>query len=405
MKALRKLLDRLEPTFVKGGKLERFYSLYEAIDTFLYTPADVTQGPTHVRDGIDLKRVMVLVVVALLPCVYVAIINTGFQANQAIAEMGVDSVAGWRGDTMKSLGLNHDPDSFLANLVYGALFFLPLYIFSMAVGGICEVLFCIIRGHEVTEGFLVTGLLFPLTLPPTIPLWQVAIGVAFGVILGKEVFGGTGRNFMNPALTGRAFLYFAHADTMTGNSIWTAVDGFSGATPLGALAAADVEVGMQAIDVTWSQAFLGTMPGSLGETSVLACLLGCVFLLATGIASWRIMLSMLLGALGLSSLLYAVGSDSNPMFLMPPHWHLVTGGFAFGLVFMATDPVSATVTRTGMWIYGALIGVMTILIRVVNPAFPEGVMLAILFGNVFAPVIDAFVVQAHVKRRLSRHAT
>lgn len=306
---------------------------------------------------------------------------------------------------MKSLGLNHDPDSFLANLVYGALFFLPLYIFSMAVGGICEVLFCIIRGHEVTEGFLVTGLLFPLTLPPTIPLWQVAIGVAFGVILGKEVFGGTGRNFMNPALTGRAFLYFAHADTMTGNSIWTAVDGFSGATPLGALAAADVEVGMQAIDVTWSQAFLGTMPGSLGETSVLACLLGCVFLLATGIASWRIMLSMLLGALGLSSLLYAVGSDSNPMFLMPPHWHLVTGGFAFGLVFMATDPVSATVTRTGMWIYGALIGVMTILIRVVNPAFPEGVMLAILFGNVFAPVIDAFVVQAHVKRRLSRHAT
>ena len=405
MKALRKLLDRLEPSFEKGGKLERFYSLYEALDTFLYTPADVTQGPTHVRDGIDLKRVMVLVVVALLPCVYVAILNTGFQANQAIAEMGLDSVAGWRGETMKSLGLNHDPDSFLANLVYGTLFFLPLYIFSMAVGGICEVFFCIVRGHEVTEGFLVTGLLFPLTLPPTIPLWQVAIGVAFGVIFGKEVFGGTGRNFMNPALTGRAFLYFAHANSMSGNSVWTAADGFSGATPLGALAATDVQTGMNAIEVTWSEAFLGTMSGSLGETSTLACLLGAIFLLLTGIASWRIMLSMLLGALGFSSLLYVIGSDSNPMFLMPPHWHLVTGGLAFGLVFMATDPVSATVTRTGMWIYGALIGFMTILIRVVNPAFPEGVMLAILFGNVFAPVIDTFVVQANMKRRSARHAT
>ncbi len=264
-----------------------------------------------------------------------------------------------------------------------------------------------VRGHEINEGFLVTGLLFPLTLPPTIPLWQVALGISFGVVIGKEIFGGTGRNFLNPALTARAFLYFAYPAQSTGEGIWTAahVDGFSGATSLGVMATANINEGIQALNVSWLQAFLGTTPGSMGETSELACILGAVILIATGIASWRIMSGMLIGAVGLSSLLYfVVGSQTNPMFLVPPWYHLVIGSFAFGLVFMATDPVSASMTETGKWWFGGLIGVMTILVRVVNPAFPEGVMLAILFGNVFAPLIDYFVVQANIKRRLARNA-
>jgi Na+-transporting NADH:ubiquinone oxidoreductase subunit B len=247
-------------------------------------------------------------------------------------------------------------------------------------------------------------LLFPLTLPPTIPLWQVVLGISFGVVIGKEVFGGTGKNFLNPALTARAFLYFAYPGQITGDTVWTAADGFSGATPLGALAAASPMQGMSVVKESFGQAFFGNMQGSMGETSTLACLLGAAILIAVGIGSWKIMLGVTAGAVGLSTVFWMIGSDSNALFALAPHWHLVVGGFAFGTVFMATDPVSAAMTDTGQWIYGILIGVMTILIRVINPAFPEGIMLAILFGNTMAPLIDYYVIQANVKRRKARYA-
>ena len=405
MKPLRKLLDRMHPSFTKGGRYEKMYPLYEAADTFLYTPGEVTPGPSHVRDGIDLKRMMSLVVAALVPCVLMALYNTGYQANLAIASSDAINVfSGWRGSIYTALGFTYDPAGVIGNFVHGALYFLPVYIVTMTVGGICEVIFSIVRKHEVNEGFLVSGLLFPLTLPPTIPLWQVGVGIAFGVVIGKEVFGGTGKNFLNPALTARAFLYFAYPAQISGNFVWTAADGFSGATPLGALAAAPVAEGMKSItDVTFLQAFFGQMQGSMGETSTLACLIGAAFLIATGVGSWQIMVATVLGGVGMASVFYLFGSDSNPMFAMPPLWHLVVGGFAFGTVFMATDPVSAANTNLGKWIYGILIGVMTILIRVINPAYPEGIMLAILFGNVMAPLIDYYVVEANIKRRLARN--
>jgi len=402
MKPVRRLLDALRPTFDEGGKLERLYPLFEVADTFLYTPGDVTSGPSHVRDGMDLKRMMITVVVALLPCIVMAMVNTGYQANHAMADLGIAAAPGWRGVVMAWVG--YSPESLLSNLVHGALYFIPVFLVCNIVGGAWEVLFGCVRGHEINEGFLVTGMLFPLTLPPTIPLWQVAIGISFAVVFAKEVFGGTGRNFLNPALTARAFLYFAYPAQMTGDAVWTAVDGFSGATPLGQLASASVDAGMNAIHVSWSQAFFGTMQGSMGETSTLACLIGAAILIITGVGSWKIMAAVLGGAFTLSTFLWAVGSSTNAMFLMPPWWHLVLGGFAFGLVFMATDPVSAAMTDTGKWFYGALIGMMTILIRVVNPAYPEGIMLAILFGNVFATLIDHMVLQANIKRRAARNA-
>jgi len=402
MKPFRKMLDRLRPAFEEGGKLNKLYPLYEALDTFLYTPGEVTKTASHVRDSLDLKRMMILVVVALTPCIFMAMYNTGYQANLAIeSSTEVTALAGWRSSIMNGIG--YSPNNFLSCLIHGALFFIPVYVVCMAVGGAWEVLFAIVRKHEVNEGFLVTGMLFPLTLPPTIPLWQVALGISFGIVIGKEIFGGTGKNFLNPALTARAFLYFSHAQDMTGPRVWTAADGFSGATPLGEMATAEVAAGTEAISVTWSQAFLGSMQGSMGETSTLACLIGAAILIGTGIGSWKIMAGVTAGAVGLSSLFWAVGSDSNPMFALGPHWHLVIGGFAFGTVFMATDPVSASMTNAGKWIYGVLIGVMTILIRVINPAFPEGIMLAILFGNVMAPVIDYYVIQANVKRRAARY--
>jgi Na+-transporting NADH:ubiquinone oxidoreductase subunit B len=395
----------MHPLFDKGGKFEKLYPLYEGLDTFLYTPSEVTPGASHVRDSLDLKRMMIMVVVALTPCVFMAMYNTGAQANSAMAAISVESADGWRGAVINSLGIGYDPGSLFANLIHGALYFIPIYIVCMTVGGIWETIFSIVRGHEINEGFLVTGLLFPLTLPPTIPLWQVALGISFGVVIGKEVFGGTGKNFLNPALTARAFLYFAYPAQITGDAIWTAVDGFSSATPLGALAAANVAEGMAAINVTWSQAFFGSMQGSMGETSTFACIIGAAILIATGIGSWRIMAGVLIGGMGLATCLWSASSETtNSMFLLPPHWHLVLGGYAFGLVFMATDPVSASMTNTGKWFYGILIGVMTMLIRVVNPAFPEGIMLAILFGNVFAPLIDHVVISANIKRRLARNA-
>ncbi len=440
MKFLRDTLDKFHPVFDKGGKLEKLYPLYEAADTFLYTPGLVAKGVTHVRDSLDLKRMMTMVVVALIPCVLMAFWNTGYQANLAISkitEAGLEPAFDWHQTIQAGLGLGHDPGSFLDNFVYGGIFFLPVYIVCLAAGGACEALFSMVRGHEINEGFLVTSLLFPLTLPPGIPLWQVAIGIMFGVVVGKEIFGGTGRNFLNPALTARAFLYFAYAGQISGDKVWTAaqiasengVDGYSGATALGQLAAATPAVmskrgydtpidalsdiatsasvaseAVQSASITWWNSFLGVIPGSMGETSVLACLIGAAILIATGIGSWRIMAGVCIGALVFSSLLYVIPGETNPMFDVPPWWHFVIGGLAFGTVFMATDPVSASMTETGKWFYGGLIGAMTILIRAINPAFPEGIMLAILFGNVFAPLIDYFVVQANVKRRAARYA-
>ena len=401
MKFLRNFLDGLHPHFSKGGKFSKLYPLYEAADTFLYSPGHVTEGHTHVRDGLDQKRLMITVGVALGPCVLMALYNTGYQANLAMAEMGIGQAPGWRGLVMQFLGMDYDSQNLLSNILHGSLYFVPVFLVCNIVGGLWEVLFASVRGHEINEGFLVTGLLFPLTLPATIPLWQVALGISFGVVIGKEIFGGTGKNFLNPALTARAFVFFAYPAQMSGDAIWTAVDGFSGATPLGLVAAE----GMDALTatITWNQAFVGQIQGSMGETSTIACLLGAAFLLYTGIGSWRIMLSVLIGAVLTSSLLYFAGSETNPMFQMDPAWHMVLGGFAFGLVFMATDPVSASMTQTGQWFYGFLIGFMVILIRVINPAFPEGMMLSILFGNVFAPVIDYVVVQASIKRRRSRN--
>jgi Na+-transporting NADH:ubiquinone oxidoreductase subunit B len=402
MKGLRKLFDQVEPHFHKGGALEKLFPVYEMVDTFLFTPDSVNEGPTHVRDGIDLKRMMTIVVVALIPCIFMAFWNTGYQANLAIDKLGLESADGWRGVVIDVLEIGYDPGSFWANIFHGGLYFLPIYIVCMMAGGFWEALFSIVRKHEINEGFLVTGMLFPLILPPTIPLWQVAIGISFGVVLGKEVFGGTGKNFLNPALTARAFLYFAYPAEISGDAVWTAADGYTSATPLGLVPA----MGMQALgeSMTWMQAFLGTIPGSMGETSALACLLGAGVLILTRVGSWRIMLGLLIGTLGFSELLCWIGSDTNLMFGMSAKWHLVLGGFAFGAVFMATDPVSAAMTDAGKWVYGLLIGLMTVLIRVINPAFPEGVMLAILFGNVFAPVIDHFVIQANIKRRLVRTA-
>jgi len=408
MKFLRRFLDNLHPKFAKGGKYEKFYPLYEALDTFLYTPGEVTGNASHVRDGMDLKRIMTTVIVALLPCIAMAFWNTGYQANLSLSEMPLaDAVAnqGWRGTVMETLGVPFNPHSFWSNVFLGGLYFLPAYLVTMAVGGTWEVIFSIVRRHEVNEGFLVTGMLFPLTLPPAIPLWEAAIAISFGVVIGKEIFGGTGRNFLNPALTARAFLYFGWAQEMTGN-VWTAVDGASGATALTALGSAPGPAGMEAVTslgITWWDSFIGVIPGSMGETSTLACLIGAAILILTGIGSWRIMAGVTIGAMCLSTWLWAVGSDTNAAFALPPYWHLVVGGFAFGTVFMATDPVSAAMTEPGKWFYGILIGAMTILIRVVNGAFPEGIMLAILFGNVFAPVIDYCVVQLNIKRRMARN--
>lgn len=410
---LRRLLDRFHPLFDQGGKLERLYPLYEAMDTFLYTPGEVTRSDAHVRDALDLKRMMSTVIVALIPCIFMAFWNTGYQANWAMQQMGVESAEGWRGLVMSQLQLGYSPSDFLSCLVHGGLYFLPAYIVTMAIGGTWELIFSLVRKHEINEGFLVTGMLFPLTLPPTIPLWQVALGISFGIVIGKEIFGGTGKNFLNPALTARAFLYFAYPAQISGDAVWVALDGYTGATSLGRMAIADPATGLQALvspdggatPITWTSAFLGTISGSMGETSTLACMIGAAILIGMGIGSWRIMAGVLAGGMVLSTLLFLVPSETNAMFNVPPWWHLVIGGYAFGLVFMATDPVSASMTNTGKWVYGVLIGVMTILIRVVNPAFPEGIMLAILFGNVFAPTIDYFVVQANVKRRMARYAT
>ena len=398
---LRRTLDNVEPLFTNGGKLERFYVLYEMVDTLFYSPPNTTVGAPHIRDALDLKRVMGYVWMATFPVMFMACFNTGLQANLAMAGMGLDAVDGLRGWFVGPFG--YDPDSFISNFFHGLSYFLPIYMTTFIVGGIAEAAFSLVRGHEINEGFFVTSILFALTLPPDIPLWMVGLGITFGIVIGKEVFGGTGKNFLNPALVGRAFLFFAYPAHMSGDAVWTAVDGFTGATPLGKAAEGGVNLIINS-NVTWMDSFLGLIPGSLGETSTLAIFIGGAVLLISKIASWRIVAGVMIGLIATTLLFNLIGSDTNPMFSMPWYWHLVVGGFAFGMIFMATDPVTASMTNLGRWYYGALIGFMAILIRVVNPAFPEGMMLAILFANIFAPLIDHFVVQSNVKRRLKRQA-
>lgn len=395
---LRKQLDKIEPHFHPGGKWQKWFALFEAVDTGLFKPGSVTKSAAHVRDNIDLKRVMITVWLAAFPAMFFGMWNVGFQANTIIADMGMTGQEGWRGAIIAMLG-GYDATSIWDNIIHGAVYFVPIYMVTFIAGGFWEVLFASVRGHEVNEGFFVTSILFALCCPPDLPLWMVAVGISFGIVIGKEVFGGTGKNFLNPALTGRAFLFFAYPAYMSGDAVWTAVDGYTGATMLSVAAtegaAALAQVG------SWWDAFLGRIPGSIGETSTLGILMGAVLLLLTRIASWRIILGTLVGSAALSMLFNALES-TNPMFALPFYWHWVIGGFAFGAVFMATDPVSASMTEAGKFWYGFLIGIMVILIRVVNPAYPEGMMLAILFANLFAPLIDHVVVQANINRRLAR---
>lgn len=386
MKALRNLLDSIKPNFEKGGKLEALHPAYDAFETFLFTPGHTADTGAHIRDAIDLKRTMITVVIAMVPALMFGIWNVGYQH---FAALGLES-------------------THMENVIYGLFRVIPLIVVSYAVGLGIEFGFAIWRGHQVNEGYLVTGMLIPLIMPPAIPLWMVAASVIFAVVIGKEVFGGTGMNILNPALTARAFLFFAYPAYMSGDAVWidtaskagqSLVDGYSGATALGQLA---LEGGLSETHISYSNMdmFLGFIPGSVGETSTLAILAGALILLYTGIGSWKIMFSSVVGALVMGLLFNLWGANA---FMQIPAWqHLIMGGFAFGVVFMATDPVSAAQTETGKYVYGFLIGFFAIMFRVFNPAYPEGIMLSILLMNVFAPVIDHYVVQANIKRRLKR---
>jgi Na+-transporting NADH:ubiquinone oxidoreductase subunit B len=387
LKPLRKLLSDIKPNFEKGGKLEKFYPAFDAFETFLFVPNHTTPNKgTHVRDSIDLKRTMILVVLSLIPCLLFGMWNVGYQHHLA-------------------LGITNS--TLMENFIFGAIQVLPIVIVSYGAGLSAEFIFAIIRKHTINEGFLVTGMLIPLIMPVDVPLWMVAVSTIFAVIIGKEAFGGTGMNILNPALTARAFLFFAYPTKMSGDQVWintsvdegqTLVDGYSGATPLGNAAA---NLADKIPDIT--QSFIGTIPGSIGETSTIACLIGAAILLYTGIGSWKIMFSVFTGGF-LMALIFNLFGLNTLMQITPQH-HLVLGGFAFGAIFMATDPVSAAQTNTGKYIYGFLIGLLAILFRVFNPAYPEGMMLAILFMNIMAPLIDHYVVAANINRRLKRVQT
>jgi Na+-transporting NADH:ubiquinone oxidoreductase subunit B len=409
MKGLREYIDHLEPHFEKGGKYEKWYALYEAVTTIFYTPGHVTKNASHVRDNIDLKRIMIFVWACTFPAMFWGMYNIGYQTVGAMDVTGVTALEGLRGWVMDLMGIEYSKDIFNSMFI-GALYFVPIYATAFIVGGFWEVVFASVRGHEINEGFFVTSILFALILPPEIPLWQAALGISFGVVIAKEVFGGTGKNFLNPALAGRAFLFFAYPGDMSGE-VWNVVDGFSGATPLAAAAVGDMKdvFALSFFDSLgnsqWLASFYGLVPGSIGEVSTLMIFIGGFLLMYLNIASWRIVAGVF-GAMVITSLLFnTIGSSTNSMFAMPWYWHMVTGGFAFGMMFMATDPVSASLTNKGKFYFGALVGVMCVLIRVINPAYPEGMMLAILFANLFAPLIDHFVVQANIKRRAKRYVS
>jgi len=405
MKFIRKKLDDVAPLFEHDGKFSKLHPLYEAQDTILFTPGLVTKGASHVRDALDQKRMMIMVVIALFPCVLMAMYNTGYGALSAIGSGAATALQDdWHTTAYEALNLGYDPTNLVACFIFGALFFVPVWITGLAVGGLWEALFAVVRKHPITEGFLVTSTLFPLILPATIPLWQVALGITFGVVIGKEIFGGVGMNVLNPALTARAFLFFAYPAQISGDAPWlpyTLTDGTTGATALSNAYAGGMEMLQE--NLTWNDAFLGFMTGSMGETSALACLIGAVVLIGCKIGSWRTMLGCVAGTFVMATILNVVGSDTNQMFAIPFHWHIVIGGWMFGMVFMATDPVSSPFTEKGKLIYGFFIGVIVIIVRCINPAYAEGMMLSILFMNMFAPLIDHFFIQANIKRRMQRN--
>ncbi|QIM63625.1 NADH:ubiquinone reductase (Na(+)-transporting) subunit B [Pasteurellaceae bacterium Orientalotternb1] len=410
--ALKDLFHKMEPAFQKGGKYEKFYILFEAAYTIFYTPGTVTRKDAHVRDAIDSKRMMLIVWLALFPAMFWGMYNVGNQSIMALAvgdfaQNVANSVAkDWHFAFANGLGILNQDAGVFEKMLLGAIFFLPIYLTVFAVGGFWEVLFAMVRKHEINEGFFVTSILLALIVPPTLPLWQAALATTFGVVVAKEVFGGVGKNFMNPALAGRAFLFFAYPAQISGDLVWTAADGFSGATALsqwasgGQAALKHVATGET---ITWMDAFLGNLPGSVGEVSTLMLMIGAAIIVFARIASWRIIAGVMIGMAATATLFNLIGSETNAMFAMPWHWHLVLGGFALGMFFMATDPVSAAFTNKGKWWYGILIGVMCVLIRVANPAYPEGMMLAILFANLFAPIFDYLVVQGNIKRRKARN--
>ncbi|EGT3623688.1 NADH:ubiquinone reductase (Na(+)-transporting) subunit B [Morganella morganii] len=409
---LKKFLEKIEPHFEPGGKLQRWYALYEAAATIFYTPGTVTRGRSHVRDSIDLKRLMILVWLSVFPAMFWGMYNVGNQAMPVLLDMysGAELqqvIAGdWHYRLAELIGVSFTQDAgWVSKMLFGAVYFLPIYAVIFIVGGFWEVLFAVIRGHEINEGFFITSILLALIVPPTLPLWQAALAVTFGVVVAKEIFGGTGRNFLNPALAGRAFLFFAYPAQISGDTVWTAADGFSGATPLSQWAVGGEHQLVNTMTnqpISWMDAFIGNVPGSIGEVSTLMILIGGAVILFARIASLRIVAGVMVGMIAMSAVFNMIGSDTNPLFAMPWYWHLVLGGFAFGMIFMATDPVSASFTDKGKWAYGILIGVMCVLIRVANPAYPEGMMLAILFANLFAPLFDYLVVQANIKRRKAR---
>jgi len=389
MKFLRKILDNLEPKFTKGGPLEKFHAVYNATDTILFSTDDKTESGPHIRDSIDNKRIMILVVVALLPCYIFGAINIGYQSSQF---SGIERSVWenfWRG--------------------FGVI--LPILITAFATGAFWEVLFAVIRKHPISEGFLVTCALIPLLMPPTIPLWQVAAATTFGVVIGKEIFGGVGMNIFNPALVARAFIFFAYPSQISGDKVWLKVDGVSGATALAVPAAVengnavDLLTKITQFDYSWSNMFWGYIPGSIGETNKFLIIIGLLFLIITKIANWRVIVGALIGLFGTATLTNIMAPlSSNTMLTLPPHYHLVMGGFLFGLAFMATEPVTGAHTDKGRWIFGILFGALTVIIRSINPAYPEGTMLAILLMNAFAPLIDYYVVQGNIKRRMARYA-
>ena len=399
MKSLRKIFDNLKPVFAPGGRLERWKEIFEVIENFFYSSGRRTFGSVHVRDASDVQRVMVTVMVATLPAVFYGMYNIGFQALQVIDLSNINIKEDWH-FIFIDLFCGYNPNSFFDCVWYGACFFIPIYAVTFIVGILWEMVFAVIRKHEISEGAFVTTILFALCCPPDAPLWQVALGISFGIVIGKEVFGGTGKNFLNPALAGRVFLYFAYPTYWSGDSVWVAVDGYSSPTIL-SVAAQD---GLQGVlsNITWIEAFIGNIPGSIGETSSLFIIMGLILLFYNRVASWRIVIGVLIGTAFTSYLFNFIGSTTNPMFSLPFYWHIVIGGYAFGLTFMAVEPVTGSHTNLGRWYYGILIGVMVVLIRVINPAFPEGMMLAILFANLFAPIIDHFVQERNIKSRLKR---
>ena len=390
MNWLLNILLKIKPNFTKDGKLEKLYPLYEATETILFSSDEQNSKAPHIRDNLDIKRVMILVVIALIPCYIFGAINVGYQNSLAI---GVSR-------------------PLIENFIYGFLIILPIIAVTFIAGAFWEVLFAIIRKHEISEGFLVTCALIPLTMPPEIPLWQIFIATSFGIVIGKEIFGGVGMNIFNPALSARAFIFFSYPARISGDKVWvSSPDGYSGATALSIPASVESEdavellSGIMQFDFSWANMLIGWIPGSIGETNKIIILLSAVFLVYAGIISWRILIGGLFGLffMALVTNLFAPYS-SNSMYSIPPHYHLVMGSFAFGLTFMATEPVTGAHTDTGRLIYGFFVGALTVIIRSINPAYPEGVMLAILLMNAFASLIDHFVVRSNIKKRKVRYA-